>query len=189
MKICFNGWYSGFFDKTNPGTHVDFFIELFKNVYNEDCEIGNVTDSEILCEFDMLLDCPGSYVNYKKWKQTYLFNGESTMRCNPNIYDVVLWGERNYKNVINVPLFVPYIYCNKFMNKLTETKNVTTIPNNDVCVIISNPKGEMRNSFLNALEQNFKVTYAGSYKNNIGGNIPLTIIVLNFYNLLASLNL
>ena len=89
MKICFNGWYSGFIDKINP-VHVDFFIELFKNVYNEDCEIGDITNSEILCEFDMLLDCPGSYVNYKKWKQTYLFNGESTMKCNPNNYDVVL---------------------------------------------------------------------------------------------------
>lgn len=173
MKICFNGWYSGFLDKTNP-VHVDFFIELFKNVYNENCEIGNVTDSEILCEFDMLLDCPGSYVNYKKWKQTYLFNGESNMRTNPNLYDVVLWGERNYKNVVNVPLFVPYIYCNKFIDKLTQLKQVTTIPNNDVCVIISNPRGEIRNSFLNALDQNFKVTYAGSYKNNTGGNIPYT---------------
>lgn len=173
MKICFNGWYSGFIDKINP-VHVDFFIELFKNVYNEDCEIGDITNSEILCEFDMLLDCPGSYVNYKKWKQTYLFNGESTMKCNPNNYDVVLWGERNYKNVVNVPLFVPYIYCNKFIDKLTQVKQVTTIPNNDVCVIISNPRGEIRNSFLNELEQNFKVTFAGSYKNNTGGNIPYT---------------
>jgi len=173
MKICFNGWYSGFIDKINP-VHVDFFIELFKNVYNEDCEIGDITNSEILCEFDMLLDCPGSYVNYKKWKQTYLFNGESTMKCNPNNYDVVLWGERNYKNVVNVPLFVPYIYCNKFIDKLTQVKQVTTIPNNDVCVIISNPRGDIRNSFLNALEQNFKVTFAGSYKNNTGGNIPYT---------------
>ena len=31
MKICFNGWFSGFFDKTNPGTHVGFFLE--KSVY------------------------------------------------------------------------------------------------------------------------------------------------------------
>lgn len=171
MKIFFNGWFSGFLDKTNPGVHVEFFLELFKCVYNEDCEIGNLNDSHILCEFDMLLDCPGSYIKYKNWKQTYLFNGESEMKCDPNQYDVVLWGERNHKNVVNVPLFVPYIYCNNFSNRLLEPKHVTSIPKNDVCVIISNPRGQMRNHFLNELEKNFNVTYAGSYKNNIGGNI------------------
>ena len=67
MKICFNGWFSGFIDKQNPGVSVDFFLELFKKVYNEDCEIGNMDDSEILCEFDMLLDCPGTFVNFKKY--------------------------------------------------------------------------------------------------------------------------
>ena len=172
MKIFFNGWFSGFIDKTNPGLNADFFLNLFEIVYNEKCEIGNANDSDILCEFDMLLDCPGSFIKYKAWKQTYLFNGESTMRCNPNNYDIVLWGERNYKNIVNVPLFIPYIYTNNFIHLLTTPKNVTTIPEKDVCVIISNPGGLIRNNFLNELEKNFSVTYAGSYKNNIGGNIP-----------------
>ena len=172
MKIFFNGWFSGFLDNTNPGVHVTFFLELFRNVYNEDCEIGFLDDSQVLCEFDMLLDCPGSYVKYKKWNQTYLFNGESTMRLNPDLYDVVLWGERNHKNVVNVPLFVPYIYSNNFVNTLLGSKTVTNVPVNDVCVIVSNPHGLVRNQFLNALEQNFKVIYAGNYKNNIGGSIP-----------------
>jgi hypothetical protein len=185
MKIFFNGWFSGFFDKTNPGIHVLFFLELFKLVYNENCEIGGLNDSDILCEFDMLLDCAGSLIQNKKWKQTYLFNGESSMRCNPDHYDVVLWGERNHKNVVNVPLFVPYIYCNNFYSKLLETKHTTSVPQHDVCVIISNPRGEMRNRFLDSLENNFNVTYAGSYKNNIGGNIPYaynTPEFLNFVN-------
>ena len=116
MKVFFNGWFSGFLDKTNPGIQVDFFLELFKNVYNEDCYIGNTNDSDILCEFDMLINCPGTLIRHKKWKHTYLFNGESTLRCNPNVYDVAMWGERNYKNVINVPLFIPYLYTNNFEN-------------------------------------------------------------------------
>lgn len=186
MKICFNGWFSGFLDKTNPGIHVTFFLELFKMVYNETCEIGSLNDSTILCEFDMLLDCPGSYVNYKEWRHKYLFNGESTMKCNARDYDVVLWGERNHKNVVNVPLFVPYIYCNDFVTKLIESKNVTSVPKNDVCVIISNPRGEMRNSFLNALENNFNVTYAGSYKNNIGANIPYAYNTPEFSNFVSN---
>jgi len=172
MKIFFNGWFSGFLDKTNPGVTVDFFVNLFKLVYKENCEIGSINESDILCEFDMLIDCGGSLIKHKKWKQTYLFNGESTMRQNPNNYDIVLWGERNYNNVINVPLFVPYLYTNNFLDKLRENKKITSVPTNDICVIISNPGGHIRNSFLNKLEETFKVTYAGSYKNNIGGNIP-----------------
>ena len=33
MKIYFNGWFSGFDDKTNPGLHIDFFLSLFEKVY------------------------------------------------------------------------------------------------------------------------------------------------------------
>jgi hypothetical protein len=171
MKIYFNGWFSGFLDKTNPGLHVDFFLNLFEKVYEDICEIGNLQESDILCEFDMLLNCYGTLTKYKYWKHTYLFNGESTMRCNTNDYDVVLWGERNYKNVINVPLFIPYLYTNNFTDKLTASKNIITVPENDVCVIISNTNGKTRNHFLNELEKHFNVTYAGPYKNNIGGNI------------------
>jgi len=84
MKIYFNGWFSGFLDKKNPGVQVNFFIDLFKLVYKENCEIGNIQESDILCEFDMLLSCNGTLIKYKQWKHTYLFNGESTMRCDPN---------------------------------------------------------------------------------------------------------
>jgi len=171
MKIYFNGWFSGFINRENPGITVDFFLELFKKVYNEDCEISNIDDSEILCEFDMLLDCPGSFLNLKKWRHTYLFNGESTMRCNKSLYDVVLWGERNYNNVINVPLFIPYIYTNNFVDRLSQSKNINIVPNKDICVIISNSGGIVRNTFLNELEKVVKIDYAGNYKNNIGGCI------------------
>jgi hypothetical protein len=90
MKIYFNGWFSGFMDKTNPGLHVDFFLNLFEKVYNEVCEIGGIQNSEVLCEFDTLLNCRGTLTKYKKWKYKYLFSGESTMRCDPIAYDVVL---------------------------------------------------------------------------------------------------
>jgi hypothetical protein len=184
MKIYFNGWYSGFLDKTNP-VHVGFFIDLFTRVYNEQCEIGSLDESEVLCEFDMLLSCSGTLINNKKWKQTYLFNGESTMKCNSNLYDVVLWGERNYKNVVNVPLFVPYIYANNFVDKLTENKSIVSVPQKDVCVIITNPGGGVRNMFLNELDKNFNVVYAGAYKNNIGQNIPFAYNTPEFLNFIC----
>ena len=170
MKICFNGWFSGFDDKTNPGLHIDFFLNLFEKVYGEPCEKGNNADSEILCEFDMLIDS-SSLVKNKQWKHTYLFSGESTLKCNKNDYNCVLWGERNNNNVVNVPLFIPYIYSNNFVNTLETKKEINIVPSNDVCVIISNPRGKERTKFLNELEKHFKVCYAGGYKNNVGGSL------------------
>lgn len=168
MKICFNGWFSGFEDKTNPGLHIDFFLNLFEKVYRLPCEKGNNVESEVLCEFDMLIGC-SPLVKTKHWKHTYLFSGESTLKCNKNDYTCVLWGERNHKNVVNVPLFIPYIYSNNFVNTLETKKEINIVPKNDVCVIISNSRGKERTEFLNELEKHFYVCYAGGYKNNIGG--------------------
>ena len=168
MKILFNGWFGGFLDKTNPGLHVKFFIDLFECVYGEKCEMGTPENSDILCEFDMLIGST-SFVNKRQWKHTYLFSGESTLKRNKEHYTCVLWGERNQKNIVNVPLFIPYIYTNNFVNQLETKKHITNVPKNDVCVIISNPRGKERTEFLNQLEKHFKVCYAGGYKNNIGG--------------------
>jgi len=170
MNIFFNGWFSGFIDKTNPGLHVDFFLKLFKKVYNVECIISDYENSDILCEFDMLIGC-SSFVKKKQWKHTYLFSGESSLKCNKQDYTCVLWGERNHKNVVNIPLFIPYIYTNDFLNRLETKTEITIIPTNDICVIISNPIGKERISFLNKLEKKFKVCYAGRYKNNIGGSL------------------
>lgn len=168
MKICFNGWFSGFDDKTNPGLHVDFFLTLFEKVYGVSCEKGNQINSDVLCEFDMLIGSI-SLVKAKQWKHTYLFSGESTLKCNKADYTCVLWGERNHKNVVNVPLFIPYIYSNDFVEILEKKKEIVNVPKNDVCVIISNSKGKERIEFLNELEKHFDICYAGGYKNNIGG--------------------
>ena len=169
MKIYFNGWFSGFIDKTNPGLNVDFFLELFSKVYFETCSIGSVDESDILCEFDDLIQC-STALSLKKWKHTYLFSGESTLKCNKKYYTCVLWGERNYDNVVNLPLFIPYIYTNHFVKTLeniTHDITHTSVPEKDVCVIISNPNGIIRNKFLNILDKSMKVDYAGHYKNNI----------------------
>ena len=170
MKIFFNGWFSGFEDKTNPGLHIDFFLNLFEKVYGESCEKCNNNESEVLCEFDMLIGS-SSLVKTKQWKHSYLFSGESTLKCNKSDYTCVLWGERNHNNVVNVPLFVPYIYTNNFLNFLETKKEIVSVPKNDVCVIISNPRGKERTVFLNELEKHFNVCYAGGYKNNIGCNL------------------
>ena len=171
MHIFFNGWFSGFFNKDNPGLHVEFFLELFEKVYNEKCFVGTLENSSHLCEFDMLIGST-SKRNAKSWIHTYLFNGESTMKCNKDDYTCVLWGERNHKNVINVPLFVPYIYTNKFVELLEHKEKREDVPEKDVCVFVSNPRGIIRNKFLEKLEKKMHITYAGRYKNNIGIACP-----------------
>ena len=115
MKIYFNGWFGGFADKTNPGLHIEFFINLFEKVYCESCEAGIIEDSTILCEFDMLINSR-SLIKAKEWKHTYLFSGESTLKCNKHDYTCVLWGERNNKNVVNIPKYFYFNYINLTKN-------------------------------------------------------------------------
>jgi hypothetical protein len=181
MKIYFNGWFSGFEDKTNPGLHVEFFLNLFEKVYGEKCEIGSIENSIILCEFDMLINSQ-SLIKAKEWKHSYLFSGESTLKCNKDDYTCVLWGERNNKNVVNIPLFIAYIYTNNFVKSLETKKEITTIPKQDVCVIISNPRGIERTTFLNELEKHFRVCYAGNYKNNIGRTLVPQYNTQDYFN-------
>ena len=168
MKILFNGWFSGFLDNTNPGLNVNFFLVLFKKIYNKDCYVGNFENSDILCEFDMLISS-SSKVKHKKWLHTYLFSGESVLNRNKSHYTCVLWGERNNNNIVNIPLFIPYIYSNNFLDKLQNSETINKVPKNDICVIISNNKGLVRNKFLELLEKEIPVYYLGRYKNNIGG--------------------
>ena len=62
--------------------------------------------------------------------------------------------ERNNKNIINMPLHIPYIYTNDLLHSLENQSNRKTMPEKDVLVVISNPNGEIRNKFLHLLEKN-----------------------------------
>jgi hypothetical protein len=168
MKVYFNGFWSGFLEKTNP-VHCQFFLDLFTKVWNEPIELGDMDSSEILCE-----SLDGSPMVMKKsWKYTVLFSGESRLQKEPidHLYTFVLYGQRNNKNRINCPLFVPYLYCNDYLKVFESQSPRTNVPQNAVLAIISNPSGKVRNSFLDALEKRVPVCYAGSYKNNMGGTI------------------
>lgn len=171
MKIFFNGWYGGFFEKTNPGLHVQFFLDLLKKVYKEDCVVGTFEESTILCEFCMLINTK-TKLNSKKWKHTYMYSGESYTNQYQSEYDCVLWMERNNKNVINIPLHIAYLYTNNFISKLEKQEKRTDIPKYDAVVVISNPKKTIRTKFLELLEKKMNITYAGRYKNNIGKLLP-----------------
>jgi hypothetical protein len=163
MKLFMHGFWSGFIEKTNP-THVGFFIELFKTVFQETIELGSFEESDILLEtiFDhktRLFD--------KKWRYTFLYSGESRLNNWNQSYDCVLYGEKNHGNIINVPLFVPMLFCSGRLAQLLQTEKREKMPSKHVCAIISNPRGYERNAFLERLEKRIPVEYAGSYKNNV----------------------
>jgi len=173
MKVFTYGFWAGFLEKTDP-VHIDFFLSLLSKVFNEECTIGTPDDSDILLES---VFSSNTYLRYKKWKYSFCFSGESRQRVyhfcsNERLetlseYSCVLCGERNHKNIVNVPLFIPYIHCNNFIDKLENPILIKNIPEKDICVIVSNPGAADRNTFFDRLDKHFKVDYAGNYKNNI----------------------
>ena len=171
LKVFFNGWFDGFLsDPPNQGLTHKFFIDLFKRIFNtHNIEIGNISNSQILCEFDMMINT-STKIDSSKWKKTFLFSGESKLLQNPKLYDCVLWNRRNNNNIINVPLFIPYIYTNNFVERLEIIeikKQMNNVPSKDVICIITNPNGIIRNKFLEKLEKVINIDYAGFYKRNI----------------------
>ena len=184
MKIFFNGWYGGFFEKTNPGLHVQFFLDLLKKVYKQDCQVGTFEESDILCEFCMLINTQ-TKLNSKKWKHTYMYSGESYTNQYQSEYGCVLWMERNNKNVINIPLHIAYLYTNNFISKLEKQEKRTDIPKYDAVVVISNPKKTIRTKFLELLEKKMNITYAGRYKNNIGRLLPWNYNTKEYQNYIS----
>lgn len=168
MKVFFSCFWEGFETKKDPVNYL-FFINLLSLSFGEDIEIGNIEDSDILCESLF----GNTVIKRKKWVKTILFSGESRLCPHSNEYDIILCSQENHINIINCPQFIPYIYSLGIVN-LLKTIHLTPridVPKHDILVLISNPGGIIRNEFLDKLEKRFNVTYAGRYKNNIGGTL------------------
>jgi hypothetical protein len=163
MKLFVNGFWSGFIDKSNP-VNISFFIRLFELIFLSKIELcEDFTISDILLEtiFDNK-----TYLFDKKWKYTFLYSGETRLNCYYKHYSCVLYGERNHDNIINVPLFVPNLYCSSLLDKFSVRSHKNRIPMKNICAIISNDGGKERNYILEQLEKVFQIDYLGSYKNN-----------------------
>jgi len=163
MKLFIHGFWDGFLNKTNP-VNISFFLNLFKIIFNEEIEISTFEKSNILLE--SIFDSK-TYIFDKKWDYTFLFSGESRLNEYYQHYSCVLYGQRNHNNIINVPLFIPNIYCSNLIETFIKQKNIVNIPIKNICAIISNPSGNERNTFLSELEKTLKIDYGGCYKTNI----------------------
>ena len=168
MKVYFNGFWGGFIEKTD-GINVDFFIKLLTDVYNEEINISdNLDDSDILVESVFIKN---EYINYKKWKATFLFTGESYYaNCTLEYlssYTCILGFNNTIDNFVELPLYILYFKLNPTMT----FEPVKNIKNNNVSVVISNENSLERIIFLERLEKRMNVLYGGRYKNNIGGRL------------------
>jgi len=172
MKIYFNAFWPGFIDKTDT-VNVKFFLDLFIKSFKEQCQIGDINNSDILCES---LFGP-SALSLKNWKYTILFSGESRLRENIDKYTIILYSQRNNKNIVNCPEFFPYIYCQGLIDKLKDINNklIETVPTKQILVLISNTNEGYRKrlEFIEKLDKKYNITYAGAYKNNIGGRLTI----------------
>ncbi len=167
LKVHFHAFWPGFMeDKMQPWK---YFAEILENVYGVPVILGSEDDSDILVE-SVFGD---SILSNKKWKNTYLYSCEAYLRSNAAEYDIILSGQATGqpKNNIACPCYRLFMHTIPPLPEQPTQSSGIPVPKKDVICIISNPTGEVRNTFLNELDKHFRVDYGGKYKNNIGGPV------------------
>jgi hypothetical protein len=162
LKLYCNAFWPGFLEGTDP-VSIRFFLELLVHVFQGPIELtGNIKEGDILLESIF-----GSTALFQRpWKYSILFSGESRIFPHTADYTCVLWGIPTAGNVVCCPLFLPYIFSTK-KQALLGTISPRLPPKPRILVIISNPRGDVRNQFLDILERFFPIDYAGRYRNNV----------------------
>lgn len=174
MKIYLNNFFNDL--------DLTFFYKLFEKTFDTKIELSTLEDSEIL--FESVFG-NSTLLYHKKWSYTILFIGESDRRLpifmNERLrqntlkdYSLILKGEHDNNNIINVPLFTLYSYAFNFTYNFIKLKDTTLFNNNNmkippknVCVIVSARDSEGRELFFEKLEEKIHIDYAGAYKNNV----------------------
>lgn len=167
-KVFCNGFWTGFFEKTDP-INIEFFFNLLRDVYNEEPVLTHtIEDADILMES---VFTGTTFVNHKPWRASFLYTGESYYaRCmydTLSSYTCILGFNYTERNFVEFPLYLLYLKSIPDMD-LSPTK---TIPNNHTTAVISNGTVNERVIFLDRLDRRMPVIYGGSYKNNIGGKL------------------
>lgn len=170
MKIFLNNFFNDL--------DLTFFYKVFEKSFNTKIELSTLEESDIL--FESVFGNT-TLLYHKKWLYTILFIGESDRRLplfmNDRLntlkdYSLILKGEHDNNNIVNLPLFTLYSYAFNFTYDFIKCKDprfnhVINIPPKDVCVIVSSRDSEGRDMFCEKLEQRIHVDYAGNYKNNV----------------------
>jgi hypothetical protein len=186
--IYVNGFWDGFIEKTDAN-HIEFFENILKKTKLSNYKITNdINQANVLLE-----SCfSNSVLNTKSWKTSIFYSGEpflSFIEDQDNIldsetiltkqktkglignYNIVLFSEESKNNIINLPLFVYYIYGNNIFNKLITRPLITKVPKHFCCFIVSNGGCEIRNKMFTILNSYKKVHSYGKFNNNMGMNL------------------
>jgi len=158
MKIFFNAFWPNF--GTNDQINIKFFLTLFEKAFGEKCEPGGFHESDVLCES---LFGPSALL-HKNWKLSFLYSGESRFRENWEKYTLVLGCKYSSGNIVNVPFFVPYLWCKGGL--VQEPR--TDVPPKDTLVVISqSPPCKL--ALLELLHsEGADIVYGGPFRHNLG---------------------
>jgi hypothetical protein len=182
--IYINGFWDGFIEKTDAN-NIGFFENIIKQSKLSNYKITkDINQSNVLFE-----SCfKESVLNNKSWKISIFYSGEPHLSSrneymmrrhkidytkqayiSPNIkHNIILFSEKTDNHIINLPLFVYYIYGNNFLDKLIYRPFVKKVPEHFCCWIVSNDQCQIRNKMFKMLNSYKKVHSYGNFANNMG---------------------
>ena len=123
ISVFFNNFWPGFVEKTDI-VDSTFFVELLSKTYNAPIHVSRSPDNATILVESIF--GKHSYVNYKKWRATILFTGESDYSNTTNVdqFDCVLGFEDTHGSYVKCPLFVIFLVTNPSILKEIETVDI-----------------------------------------------------------------
>jgi hypothetical protein len=161
--IYVSAFWHGFIDKTDAN-NIDIFEKLFSKTIIRNFKITNDLEKANVL-FESVFG--STLADIKEWKYKIFFSGEPYI-SNPDKYDLLLYSTETKGKIVDLPLYVAYIYNNNFLDRIINKPKITKIPEKFCCFIVSNDVCETRNRMFHYLNQYKKVDSGGKYCNNIG---------------------
>jgi hypothetical protein len=175
IHVFFNNFWPGFTEKTDI-MDCTFFVQLLEKTYQAPILVVNHPENATVLVESIFGN--HSYLNYKKWRATILYTGESDYANTQDVdkYDCVLGFEETRANFVKCPLFVIFLVTNIRIMKEIENINrpiPDQIPPNFASIILSNAyHGKERLEFYNTVKKEMPVFSGGKHDNNVGFVVP-----------------
>ena len=114
---------TGFAEKTDGNT-IDIFEKIFSKTIIKNFKItNNLNIANVL--FESVFG--NTLADIKIWKYKILFSGEPYI-TNSEKYDLLLFSHETQQNIVDVPLYVIYMYDNALLNRIVNKPKITKIP-------------------------------------------------------------